>query len=174
VCTEVKIPGSRGWPKVATTPTGDRVVAEESGQLWCWDTAGKLAELDGSHSDRVLDIAMSADGRAALLARRSGAVDVWRIESGDVNTLYAGPRRPESTYAVDEVRRDALRVVASASVAVCVYNDGWLRVWDVTSGALVASALVSASPSAVAVSPSGNVVVGDDWGNVHCASVVWP
>lgn len=118
---------------VALTPDGATLAGA--------DTDGaQTATIPGYPSQLKGRVAFSPDGTLLALSGRSGAVQLWKVADGSLQTLKGHPRTVQSLAFLD------LTTLASGSF------DGTLVVWDLPSETIRQSAISPISPvTAIAV-----------------------
>ncbi|GET37768.1 WD-40 repeat-containing protein [Microseira wollei NIES-4236] len=110
--------------------------------------------LDG-HSDSVLSVAVSPDGRMIASGSRDRTIKLWNLTTGELLTTLTG--HSSSVLAVDfSPDRQTL-----ASVSNMEFQDGNIKLWDVRTSRLrqtLGSSLVALRTSCVAFSPDGQTL----------------
>jgi cytochrome c len=117
-----------GFPvnALAFAPNGHLLAAVGDDTVRVFDPATKREVLRYSgHTETVVSLAISADGRLAASGSSRGTVHIWRIATGEtLRSIYA---TPGPVWAEAFVAGDA-RIVSGG-------NDGALREWSVATGA---------------------------------------
>jgi WD40 repeat protein len=165
VAREWSAKGSLGLPdEIAITPDGKRVVALFSGTLRYWDVATHATRKLPTSSDRFAwSIAVTADGRYAVIARHSGELEVCDLKRRAVQILAA------HTGGVTNVAAFGLTNAVSAGA------DGTVKVWDLAVPEELAVLPIQDPPTCIACSATGStILVGARWGNVHALRFVAP
>jgi WD40 repeat protein len=141
---------------------GDR---QRRGRWWDLDTGACLAPLEG-HADAVREVALSGDGRRALLGSEDGTLRWWDLGTGTCLATLEGRGRGVSAMALSGDGRRAL----SGSY------DGTVRWWDLERGRCLAVFTCDYPVTAVALSSQRPhvAVAGDDRGRVYFFDVVEP
>jgi WD40 repeat protein len=79
---------------VAVSPTNPNIAlsGDQVDRAFLWDisTGTKLHELKG-HTDSVISVAFSADGRLAATGSMDGTCKVWAVDSGKLIQTLEGP-----------------------------------------------------------------------------------
>ncbi len=147
---------------VAFTPDGKRAVTSEDtaaapGDLIVWDVATgepirRFGGEEGGNQEGILDMALSADGRFALVGQFSFAdtnerpFALWRVDSGEPVHFFAGLDRAVNGVALSPDGR----------LALAASSDGSLYLWDTETGALKRRLQGHEGPvTAVTFSPDG-------------------
>lgn len=174
VVATFRLPIDDGWPRLAATADGTRIVAALPTEFAAWEGDGTLIATHpfDPRRDSVWDVAVTDDGRTAVFGQRSGALDVWDLQSGSINTLAVGEILRYDPSQRDEYRRDVMAVAIAGDQLVAAHSDGFVRVWDLGSGSCIAETWLAASLYSVGVDLPGTIVVGDHWGNVHCLKLI--
>jgi WD40 repeat protein len=104
----------------------------------------------GGHSDSVLGVAVSADGRIAVSASSDKTLKVWDLETGrEMRTLEGHSDRVRGVAVTTDSRR-----------AVSASDDKTLKVWDLNAGRELCTLKGhSNSVNGVAVSRDGRLAV---------------
>jgi WD40 repeat protein len=111
---------------------------------------GPLVRTLTGHSEAVLALAVTPDGRRAVSASADRTLRVWDLETGETLRTLSG-----HTYWVT-----AVAVTPDGRRAVSASEDQTLRVWDVETGETVRTLTGHASGvSDVAVTPNGRRAV---------------
>src|SRR5262249_39694345 len=78
--------GARGVvARLATTPNGKHVLSmDEANNVWLWEAASNrvVRRFVPEQGAAFVDLALSADGRRAVLLYRQGNLEVWDLEGG--------------------------------------------------------------------------------------------
>jgi WD40 repeat protein len=131
---------------VAVTPDGNQVVCASGDTVKVWDISTLVHE---SPTGDQAELAVAQDGAADSQADPEG---------GPTVVALAGHRAMVSSVAVTQ---DGERVVSAAW-------DGALKVWDLASGACLATFQADERLTVCAVSPDGRTVVaGGESGRMH-------
>ena len=88
--------------------------------LWSLDERKALATLDG-HEGKVLDLAVTRDGKTAASAGWDGSVGLWDLETRMLIAMLGGHRAPVQSVRFSE---DGARLYSASS-------DGTIRRWSV-------------------------------------------
>ena len=115
-----------------------------------WDVAAKkqVAELSG-HEQEVWAAAISHDGGLVVTGSGEGAVRVWRARGGELLHEFRSDGEDDAEGAPVALSADAKLVAA---------NMPGVRVWETTSGKLVADLPANADISCLAFSPDGKLL----------------
>jgi WD40 repeat protein len=124
--------------------------------LWDLDSSIALPSSFKGHTNRIISVAFSPNGKQIVSGSNDRSIRVWEVETGDV--LFK--------LIVDHTDRvlsvafspDGTRIVSGS-------NDLTIRVWDAATGKKVAGPLKGhkKAVSSVAFSPDGNrIVSGSD------------
>jgi WD40 repeat protein len=171
---------------VAVTPDGGRVVSGAlDGTLKVWDISPflaptKLRTTDAGpetqagevaterYGSRVESAAVTPDGRRAILwVRPEGALKVLNLATGREERTLAEPGSSETVMtAVGSGGQTTLG--PDGKRALSWSRDGTLRVWDLVTGHEMASLMVEAKASHIAVGLGGAITAVDVAGNVYC------
>ena len=121
------------------------------------ETGSVTHELVG-HTDYVVSIAVSPDGRSALSSSFDGSIRRWDLTTGQERSRFIGHESRVTSVAFSPDGHSAL----SGSF------DGSVAVWDVASGAQLRRFVVDAPVNSIAFSPDGQYVLsGADDGKVQ-------
>lgn len=157
---------------VRVVPDGRRAVsASTEGRIQFWDleTGEELRTL-GTHMECVESIELTPDGRVAVTAsKKDGTLRVWDLEEGGerLRDVKAGGERLRMACAdvvALRVTPDGRRVIALSG------SDGFLRTWDLATGARVGEARAGPDQTVLALSPDGSRAVA---GCASGALTVW-
>jgi WD40 repeat protein len=131
------------------------------GRLALWRFGGPMVMMDG-HSSRILNVAMTADGRSAVSAARDGSFCVWDLGSGGLARQFQG--------SVD--KPDAVAIAADTGMAFTVAGDTLVAI-DTTTGKPQSSLTLDHQITTIALTLTGaRLVVGDQSGGVHFLSLM--
>ncbi len=157
--------GATPW-SLAVSRDGRRAVSghlDATVRAWDLDT-GAVTVLAG-HTDRVVDVAISADGtpRGVGVPRRDRA-RLWDLRRGAARAVLAGHR--------GKVR--AVALTAGGNRAASAADDATVRVWDLDRGAPIAGLSGDGGPlTSCALSGDGRIVVtGSRGGTVDILELV--
>ncbi|NAS25338.1 hypothetical protein GT755_27095 [Herbidospora sp. NEAU-GS84] len=153
--------GRNGQTAVELTPDGRAAISggDEGATIWDLGDPAKpigSATLPSQDGASVEAVALSADGRRAVIADFHGELAVWDLSDG------ARPKRRSTTRAHNSYAVD-LDLSSDGRVAVTSADDGTVRSWYLTDPANpVKTADLSDptnTPTAVAVSADGRTVL---------------
>ncbi len=112
---------------VTFTPAGDRVLtAGDDGLMLVWPVAGPVerrqpsVRLDG-HQGKILEVAVSGDGRTAATASWDGRVGLWSLDPPAPIAMLEGHRGPVNAVSISD---DGTRLYSAG-------YDGTIRLWNV-------------------------------------------
>ena len=106
---------------------------------------------------RILDSAVTPDGRFAVTAHSDGLGRVWDLRSGRQVATLRGHRNAVSSV---EISPDGRRAVTASTPTSPEHPDGSARIWDLPSGRLVETLVNDATGIGTAVfSPDGRRVL---------------
>lgn len=109
--------------RMAYTPDGRSLVSSGNNEVAFWDPqTGELRRVLRGHSDRVVGLAISRDGRTLVSSSSDHLVKVWDVAEGKERLALKGDANYSSAVAIS----DDGRLVASA--------DGEVRTWDISGG----------------------------------------
>jgi WD40 repeat protein len=160
----LRIPLVRQWPRaIAVTPDGNfAVTAAESSVLKLWDlqTGAEVRTFHG-HTARVNSVAFAPDGRL-ISGSDDHTVRVWDL----------GTASPIRVLRAHSARVNATSIFPGGALAASVSDDCDIKLWDLTTGILLATHTVESPVLACAASPCGlELIAGDRSGLVHFVSV---
>ncbi len=128
--------------------------ASDDGTIRLWQHDGTVVRVLGGRQDDPLSLAWSPDGKRLAAGAYSGPVQVWDITTGTSSPGWSGPpfgrgggSYPHAAYGISW-SPDGHRIISTR-------YDGFLLVWDATTGTLLAPLHVDSLPNSVAWSPDG-------------------
>lgn len=147
--------GTSGLTCLVQTPDGDHLAAGATdGSIALWDLRARTSApvpLSG-HTERVNDLAVSADGRTLVSASDDDTLRVWNLGAADpgvASIVFAG-------HTGDVTR---VELAARDSKAVSTALDHTVRVWDLAKRDRVVDAYVlgehAGTIGALAIAPDG-------------------
>ena len=159
------------WVSAVFSPDGARVLTsrDNAAQVWDAGTGQALLTLEG-HTDYVMGVVFSPDGRRLATASQDGTARVWDAASG---------QELLSVTSVSHVR------VTSVMWGVAISPDGkylataggdrTVTIWDMTSGNAVHTLPMDNQVNFVRFSPDGNsLAAGDKEGVVKVWAITSP
>ncbi|MGA9998043.1 MAG: protein kinase [Pyrinomonadaceae bacterium] len=141
---------------VTASSEGLREDREFISQIRLWDTAtGELKKTLTEHSEGILSVTFSPDGRALATATGSGnaaskfgKVKLWDTRTGELKWAVSG----HTDFATSVTFSPDGRLVASSSL------DHTVKLWDAQTGEMYKSLPLGDKVYAVAFSPDGKVL----------------
>jgi WD40 repeat protein len=118
-----------------------------------------LGEPGGQHTQAVVDVAFTPDGKTLASASADGTIRLWDVPTGKTRVVLPDSGQKDHRHGVYRlaVSPDGTRL---ASVA---WGDGTVRVWDPTTGRPTGSfKALSRSVLSLAFSPDGTLAVGGE------------
>jgi WD40 repeat protein len=158
---ELSRPDSSVVRELALSGDGTRLLGVlNDGCVDLWDVSGGLAprKEDGPLDDPPRRLAVSADGRTALVAGGLGPIQVLSLASGRFTGVLPSPRRVS-----------ALAISPDGSRACSVDADGIVSTWDVTKRERLAG-WPTHPPGAVAFADAEHIAVPDEEGTLGVQS----
>ena len=152
----------RGMMGVENTEVaGDgAVVGSRGNAVWLWPAGTEVGHELGAHTTRVSMLRLTRDDRYAISGAQDGEVLVWDLLTGQPRVFQGHT----GTIRAAEVTLDAAHLVT-------VSEDGTARVWNFATDALVSGPLHTLDHTngvgSVAVTPDGDIVTGQDNGEVR-------
>jgi WD40 repeat protein len=150
---------AQGGPVAGLASDGRRVVAlcgDGRLRVWALNSGELLHTLSGDAFGIRELLGVTDDGRRALSQSRSGAVEVWELDHGRrVHTL------PHRLQILDWA------VGAGDDRLITAARDGRLVEWNLGTGRAVAAFKADGPMRACAQTPSGRIIAGDAFGQVH-------
>lgn len=143
---------------ITITPDGSRIVCSGNNKdIKILDlTSGKKLQTLSGHSDKVTTIMVTFDG-SRVLSASDKTLKVWGLANGqELHTLNGHS---------DKVT--AITVTPNNSRAVSVSEDTTVKVWDLTTGLLLASINLDGSIECCAVTPDSQTIVAGGSNGVH-------
>jgi WD40 repeat protein len=124
-----KSPTTTSICEVTYRPDSGRIAAVHDNSIALWDaTSFKQALLLKGHTERVMALLYSPDGRMLASGDQTGSVRLWDDASGKALQVLQGHTKVVVSLAYS---RDCASLAASAL-------DGTVRIWDTQSGRLIA------------------------------------
>jgi len=119
---------------------------------------GQLLRTLSGHSDTVLAVAVTPDGKQAISASRDKTLKVWDLATGEQRLTLNG--HSDTVFAV--------AVTPDGKQAISGSKDNTLKVWDLATGEVIASFTGESWIYCCAVAPDGvTLVAGEASGRVH-------
>jgi len=116
------------------------------------------------HEGPVKDALLVDEGRHALSWSLQGALELWDLQRGQLLHTLAGH---------EDIVRETIPL--TTNVVLSRSDDRTLRLWDLNSGAQLASYHADATITAMAFSkPLGRIFAGDALGRIHLIQLNWP
>ncbi len=125
---------SRPEDAPAADPVQEVSLARGEIKLWDPESSKLLRTLEG-HTDEILSIAFSPDGKRIASASADRSVKVWNAETGDELLQLEDPHGIAIRLAFDPT--DGSRIAAAVNNPCFIQQPGEVLVWDGDSGALV-------------------------------------
>jgi WD40 repeat protein len=139
-----------GDREIAVSPDGQRIASTSGQAIHLWDTGtGALIRTLKGHTERVVSVAFSGDGKAIASGDHDRTVRLWDVPTGALIRTIEGALDP--FLASMALSPDGL-VMAAGS------EDGTVKLWDTRTGALVHSLEGDARVASIAFSPDGEVI----------------
>jgi WD40 repeat protein len=149
---------------VALTPNGSLAVSASTDctlRVWELHKRSQRFTLEG-HQNVVNAVKVTPDGSHALSASSDLTIKLWDLGTGRLVRTMLGHEGMVWGLAVSRDGRHAF----STSF------DRTLRLWDLPTGRCLMCLPIDGSPTALALSPLGDLIVlGDRAGNVQCLSI---
>jgi WD40 repeat protein len=144
-----ELPGLKGVLRaLAWSPDGRRLLVSAF-----YDAAAHVLDAEDGHEvgrlaveREAAAVAFSPDGRLAAVGSELGPISLFDLTSGEALRTLTGPMGATSALAFAGTR------------LVSAGEDGVVRVWDPTSGALLGERRKTLSLSRLAVAPGGRIV----------------
>ncbi|MFH2005381.1 MAG: protein kinase [bacterium] len=115
---------------LAFSPTGRHLAAGTwNGSVWLWDLRGGTGFKLTGHSERVMDLDFSADGKRLATASRDRTVRIWNVGARTVERVL---REHHDMVLGVRFHPDGRRLASAASV-----SDRAVRLWDISNGRLL-------------------------------------
>jgi WD40 repeat protein/serine/threonine protein kinase len=154
--TSIRGTGRRGWiHRSAFSPDSSRIAVRRAGdravEVRDAGTGDLVHRLEG-HSDEVVDVSFSPDGRRILTASRDASVRIWSAESGEQLHRLSGAKSIASA-----VWRPGGTQIAAGTA------DGAHLIWDASTGRLVGSWKGHERSVSVRFSPDGTRLATASW-----------
>jgi WD40 repeat protein/nucleoside phosphorylase len=146
----------------AVTPDGQRVVSashDETLKVWDLETGALLTTLEG-HAGVVTACAVTPDGRRVVSTSNNNTLKVWDLETGARLATLAGYAKASWYPGTPHARVvTACAVTPEGQRVVSASYDKTLKVWDLETGALLATLEHAGGVTACEVTPDGRRVV---------------
>ena len=109
---------------ISFSPDGTRIAVGSATGVWLYDahTGAELALLT-DHTSRAGDVAFSQDGKT-LVSGMYGGISLWDIDTGKLL----------KTFKKEVALIKALRIIDDGKTLLCDNYDGYVRLWDITTG----------------------------------------
>ena len=109
---------------ISFSPDGTRIAVGSATGVWLYDahTGAELALLT-DHTSRAGDVAFSQDGKT-LASGMYGGISLWDIDTGKLL----------KTFKKEVALIKALRIIDDGKTLLCDNYDGYVRLWDITTG----------------------------------------
>ncbi|MUG93169.1 hypothetical protein F7734_12295 [Scytonema sp. UIC 10036] len=130
-------------------------LAEQQKRVDSLDSRYRNINSLSGHSDSVLYVAVSPDGKIVASGSRDRTIKLWNLTTVELLTTFIGHSSP--VLAVD-FSPDGQTL---ASVSNMEFQDGNIKLWDIRTGKLrqtLGSSLVSLRTSCVSFSPDGQTL----------------
>ncbi|WP_461256169.1 WD40 domain-containing protein [Treponema sp. R80B11-R83G3] len=126
---------------VAFSPNGKQVLSgygsklfdyssDNNYQIKLWDVAsGKEIRTFSGHSDSVLSVAFSSDGKQIISGSEDGTIKLWDVASGRVIRTFS-----ESSYGDDYDIYYSVAFSPDGKQVLSGSSDGSINLWNVASG----------------------------------------
>lgn len=123
---------------------------------------GKLLHQFKGHSNSILSIALSRDGRFALSGDYNGSMRSWDTSTGKEVRSFGGNRGPVYAVAISANGRWALsgNCADNALSGSCI--KGTMKLWDMASGKELRTFELPVSVNSVAFSPDGRLALSSN------------
>ncbi len=118
---------------------------------------GPLLRTLTGHTDQIIAVAVTPDGRQVVSASADQTLKVWDLESGGKLSTLTGHTGQVTAVAA----------TADGQRAISASSDQTLKVWGLGSGELVATFCGDGAIRACAVALDGTIVAGGASGRVH-------
>ncbi|OKH37434.1 hypothetical protein FACHB389_09900 [Nostoc calcicola FACHB-389] len=119
------------------------------------DNSYKNTKILSGHSDSVLCVAISRDGKMLASGDSQRTIKLWNLTTGELLTTLTG--HSSEVFGVD-FSPDGQTLASASNME---FQDGNIKLWDVSTGRVrqtLGSSLVSLRTSCVAFSPDGETL----------------
>jgi WD40 repeat protein len=125
------------------------LVGSESGRLALCDSTGQVVRALAGHSTAVAHLAVSHDGVHALSSDVDGELRLWDTEDGSLEFSVQAHPGPLASLAMS----------GNGAQALSADRSGSIKLWQIKPNAQVVSSFTAASPTALGLSPDGQLAV---------------
>jgi len=149
--------GKGGIGEIAYSPDGNRLAVANNIGIWIYDAHSLIAlDLLIGHTDEIISIAFSPNGRTLASSSYDGTVQLWDVNTDTLKSTLIGPTKRVTSIAFSP---DGTLLAGGSS-------DKAVHLWDAVSGehkAMLAGH--TGSITTIAFSPDSKTLASGAWDN---------
>jgi len=149
--------GKGGIGEIAYSPDGNRLAVANNIGIWIYDAHSLIAlDLLIGHTDEIISIAFSPNGRTLASSSYDGTVQLWDVNTDTLRSTLIGPTERVTSIAFSP---DGTTLAGGSS-------DNAVHLWDPVSGAHKATLTGhTRAIGTIAFSPDSKTLASGAWDN---------